>query len=735
MPQDQQSIVIDQFRGLYDRGELLDTNVTQIENGFFKTLDNFYCLGDSVCSRPGTLRSGDIPNAVDGKLLRLYPRASPSTGYYFLQSRLGNREIRLTGTILYTLTANTNDFQLFVVRNIAYGGEIALDGTFGQPLGTGNLQIHKSGTAAMRAAAGVAPSAGVPMAAATSATAGVVEAGLHLIAVAYESNTGFITPPGVFVATVYTPTQYTAPGGFKIDLTNIPVPADPVAFPFKHILASRIIRPPFNGDVLVPELFFIPPRGAQSFRIPAATVSLTGASGVDFYDTSLVESADYLLDELDAIPSGTCYCIYSNRLVIVGFPPTATAPTVGGLDKTPSYVVRVSNPGTYESFSAIEGWIQVAVDDGDALQACWEQNGNLYITKSNRTYSTRDNGGPPNTWPVDLIDAAIGCGPWGVAKLDSSQNTLIEGGAIIGSRRGIYFFTGQYSDVPLTYNIEAIYRRVATVTSFATFLDSKFYYDSYRKLLYCLPNPSLDTGSGPGSTFLFVGSCDNGLNPQSIRWNKFNAFGINDATITDRRILDIYTVTAQPGTLSSVYSTFDTMLAMIFNDGTSASRSRSANNMEVYFLNTELAIDDSYGLSDGARLTWQLVGYPANIEELDKLQATVVRMLIKHNNNQDPIDFNLGVFDYTYNEFSPTVPQFFGDQALTNMVLLPQLYDAPINARSKLLGIAMRNGIRGGELASGSIAVPITINNTIFIQRMVLIGNKVSEEKLRGSIR
>jgi len=706
---DQEVIVIDEFKGLYDRGELRDQNVTQISPGFFKTLDNFYHQGESLVSRPGYaplgLFSGDT-------LLRLWPYRKPSDAtdrfIVFYQSGANTNIKDSGGGTGLNLGTVGHDFQLFILRDKAIGGDIFVHPALQQPLGFGNLRIYRLDGLPFRDAAGISPAPGVPIVAVTGA-AGKVETGVHLIAVAYETDTGFITPPGPFIATIYSPTVYTAPGGAAINLTIIPLgPAGTVA---RHILVSKVIRPPFNGDVLVPELFFAP-----GGKISDNTTTIL--TGLSFYDSELVNSADYLLDELEVIPSGVCYCIYRNRLIIVGFPPTAAAPAVGGINTIPSYIARVSNPGAYESFSAIEGFIQVAINDGDALQACWEQNGNLYIAKGNRTYVTRDNGGPPNTWEVNLVDAAIGCGPWGVAKVDNSQNSLVEGGTIIGSRRGIYFFTGQYSTFPLTYNIEAIYRReVAAMPFYSSFFSSKFYYDSYRRLLYCLLGGSV---TGTISTSLLVGACDNGLNPEKVRWSKFNNFSNTAGSTTARGIIDIYTPTP-----ASSINYLDTMLFMIFDSAT----------VDIAAIRTTMSLDEQTA-SGGGRINWSLVSFPAEVDELDKLQVVGARALIKHDNPDDPIDFNFRAFDYTYGEFTPEVLQFLGDREFPpkrEMTIIPQLYDVPINLRSKLIGIVLSRGIRGGAITSAVSFGSIT--NSVFIHRLMIFGNKVAQGKAQGSIR
>lgn len=710
---DQITLSIDEFKGLYDRGDTRDLNVTQIPPGFFKTLDNFYHQGESLISRPG---SSALNKFSAAKLYRLWPYRKLNATDQFLVMYNNTTEYNIKdsggGTSLQSITTG-NDYQIFILRDKAFGGEIALNSALQQPLGTGNTKVYRLSGGAFRDAAGLSPSAGVPITAVTSATVGVVEVGVHLIAVAYETNTGFVTPPGVFVAAVYTPTQYTAPGGFKIDLSAIPIgPSGTIA---RHILASKVVRPPFNGDVLVPELFFVP-GGKISDNV---TTTLT----IDFYDTSLVVSADYLLDEVEVIPAGTAYCVYRNRLVIVGFKPDAsTVKGLGGIDILPSYVARVSNPGQYESFSSIEGFIQVFPNDGDALQACWEQNGNLYLAKGNRTYVARDNGGPPNTWPVELVDASIGCGPWGVTKVDNTQNSLIEGGSIIASRRGIYFFTGQYSTNALTYNIEALYRRkVEALGAFSDFYYTKIYYDSYRRLLYWLPFST--SGGKTGSEFILLGSCDMGLDPSNVRWSFFRGFNNSSARANPTAnsfIRDIYTPTISP---SADY--LNTTLFIIFDD---------TSTTDIFAMRTTNSFDNQVSLA-GTNIVWDILTFPANIPELDKLQVVGARALIKHDNPNDPVDFKFTSFDYTYNEEAVKDDIFFGDANFTplrDMTMLPQLYDCGLNVRSKLPGIVLRRGTRGGNITNATYG---TITNTVFIHRLMFFGNRMAQGKPQGNIR
>src|SRR5690606_12889657 len=83
-----------------------------------------------------------------------------------------------------------------------------------------------------RQAGGIAPSGSITVT--NSTLSGNVEAGTHLIAVAFETESGFITRPG---PSIYG--QVLADGTHQIDISGIPIGPDGTVA--RHILATRRI--------------------------------------------------------------------------------------------------------------------------------------------------------------------------------------------------------------------------------------------------------------------------------------------------------------------------------------------------------------------------------------------------------------------------------------------------------------------------------------------------------------
>jgi hypothetical protein len=158
----------------------------------------------------------------------------------------------------------------------------------------------------IRDAAGLAPLGlgGTPMIAADGA-AGIVNAGVYKIAVAYITSTGFITQPGPKIAGVFTPTVYTSPGSVKIDLSNIPTGPGLVGLQRQILITKAGLE----------EYFFL--GSAFGGILPADGVTSTAI--LDFNDTTdLVQSADFLFDLLETIPAAVTLQNYNGRLMTGG---------------------------------------------------------------------------------------------------------------------------------------------------------------------------------------------------------------------------------------------------------------------------------------------------------------------------------------------------------------------------------------------------------------------------------
>jgi hypothetical protein len=225
---DHQPFVLDEWKGLYRRA---DSN-TPVDH-----------LVSAVQVEPrqggiGTRRGFAQAYATGTGQVSQFQEFIRSTGTQrFIWYDENTRGLYDTGSVTPTVAIDTAPvgtigFSMISLYDRAY---IAYH-NYSTGIASTNLKVYYeypagSGTWIFRDALGSAPSVGT-FAAANSVTAGVISAGTHLFKVAYETNTGFITPASSAIS-------YVATGGFACDLTNIPTgPANTVA---RHILVTKAI--------------------------------------------------------------------------------------------------------------------------------------------------------------------------------------------------------------------------------------------------------------------------------------------------------------------------------------------------------------------------------------------------------------------------------------------------------------------------------------------------------------
>lgn len=199
------------FKGLWSRGE---DDSCPIDH-FLDCLNVDY-RANTVLTRPG-LSTGFSVGYASGRIARFACTFNPAAIIHLILDESGNlytysNRAGDTATTPLITVAGATDFsalQMFGRIYIAFH-----DGLTGLP--ATNLKVYIPNTSiasdVIRSAAGAAPTAGGAMAASTSGTEGIVNVGRYKIAVANVTTTGFITPPGPKVASVFTPTEYIAPG-------------------------------------------------------------------------------------------------------------------------------------------------------------------------------------------------------------------------------------------------------------------------------------------------------------------------------------------------------------------------------------------------------------------------------------------------------------------------------------------------------------------------------------------
>lgn len=473
---DQEPYVIDNIRGFYSR-EVTRENVPP---GYLITGRNLIYIDKSAKTRDGfSVTTNYTKNIIRQHFFRL--STAPTVQRSIILDNLGNffdPAVSLV-TPIWTDATNALDFSILPQFDRVY---ISMHN---RVRGLANLLVYEPLIATVaREAGGNVPV--LTMVATTSATPGVVQAGKHLIAVAYETTSGYITQPSYHQSG-----PYEAPGGFAIDLTNIPTGGPEVAK--RHILVSKRI-PSYDGNDRNYEIFFIAQIDDN------VTTSLT----IDFVDSQLVDSGDFLADQLaPVIPGFVQMCTYQG--CVIG---------VGEIDN-PS-IARVSKPGEPESFSASEGFVIVNPGEGGGLKNCIEYRNTLVLYKSFKTYSTINNGGPPNTWPVTEIDSSLGTECFGIGKLFDDPGGVTNDAVVVATRGGLYAFDGSYASKPLSYVIETEWAN----RSFINFAYTQVFVDPINKIIYLSYFDSVTLQNSADYKLLTLDYSD-GLNWETVRWSSW----------------------------------------------------------------------------------------------------------------------------------------------------------------------------------------------------------------------
>lgn len=477
---DQDQVVYEQFHGYYKRG--MEDAVPP--NKLINALNVVYNEGE-VGSRPG-LESLVTLSASAGNLVRFFVyEKSDGTRYVYIDhlgdvydtgSATPNTPILTfpTGTDFYCL--NLND-KLFITP---HDRETGLDSEF--------VYIY-NGTGTARKAAGNGPTSGSITAA--NGAAGKIQAGLHLIAVVFETDSGHITNTGTIAYT-----QFTATGNLKCDLSTIPT--GPAGTSARHILVSKVIIG-YDGNQENYELFFLPSGGRIADNV---TTTLT----IDFYDSELLDSADYLKDQLAEIPASLGLAVYLGSLV-----------TWGEFDNP--HIARVSPINTPESFDEVNGFIECYQGDGGGIDKAFEMRGTLYLFKDNRAFATTSDGNPPIDWAVNYIDNGLGAKVFSVGEIRDSSGSIIDL-ALVGNSAGLFPFNGSFPETPLSQDIEDFWNAISDISQMEIAVDSK------KKRIYCIAREmdSVDEEVVPG-TVDFIAVCDykRGMAPEKVKWSLFFA--------------------------------------------------------------------------------------------------------------------------------------------------------------------------------------------------------------------
>lgn len=463
-------ITIKDHRGLFDGGRN-----DSVPKGYYQDCQNLEFEQNSAKTRRGFVKVLTMSNIV--RALTYTPTNQVSRKLILDNTGKIFDEL-YPGAPILNIPAMT-DFALQTMFGRAYisshNGQTGLPGE--------SLYVYQ-GSGVVARLAGGAPYVAGTAGTSTPVVGGHIEPGLRLFTLVFETDTGFITKPGVFTFVGSVATM--APGDKKLNFSAISVgPAGTVA---RHILVTKSIPGSTILDGFNYEYFF-----AAKINDNVTTVY----NGLDFYDSDLIYSADYLMDTLPTIPAGVFLSEYNGRLV------------TGGESGNNSHI-RVSTPGNCENFSGVDGFAIVNPGDaGGGVKNGCEHNGNFHIYKTSRAYVTRDNGDIVTSWPVEKVDVAVGTECHGISKVsDAVGNTANR--YLIVNKRGIIVYDGSFAERELTWSIQGAWSRINPLY----FNKVQIYVDPDKKHIFV--NLPLDANTTPN--MLLFGDYTEGLDYANIKW-------------------------------------------------------------------------------------------------------------------------------------------------------------------------------------------------------------------------
>lgn len=317
---------------------------------------------------------------------------------------------------------------------------------------------------------------------------GHADLGFHLIAVVYETDTGYLTALG--------PENFASVNVVDLKksilVSNIPVSPDSFVTK-RHLVATRNIQD-YNGDQT----------GYQFYFIPEGTIenNVDTTKEVSFYDADLLEDASHLIDNFSEIPAGVTLTTYHGRMVL-----TTTFDDIS--------LTYLSAQGEPEAFDQVDGLIIVPLD-GLPITCAQEYRDVLYIFKRTRTFAATDNNDEPSTWSLIPIDQGVGCPVHGVATVLDSGGVNIDY-LIIADYSGMMVFNGAYARPELSWKISDYWKAL-----------DRNEFDKYQ-----LVNDSLNQQIYmviPSEGRILLGDYRWGLNPKDVRWTPWR-FDIQTTSI------------------------------------------------------------------------------------------------------------------------------------------------------------------------------------------------------------
>jgi hypothetical protein len=353
--------------------------------------------------------------------------------------------------------------------------------------------------------------------ASSSATAGNVGAGIHLVGIIFESMSGYISPPNQAVAV-------TAAGSKKILVSNIP--QGPTGTVKRHIVVTKVI-PSYSGNLSDYEFFRIP-TGPGTINDNLTTAY---NSDIDFTDSSLVESIEPQMDLLTEIPAGSFInFVKGGRLVIGGFANDGNG-------------VYISDPGDPERFDAVDNYLTVYPGDSeDSLKNSVDYKGTIGLFKSLKSYYTVINDDlVPAEWEVLPLDLGVGTEAHGVSTILDRSGVHTDK-FFVADRSGILMFNGIFQEPELTYKVRDIWRGIER----NYFYKICIVYDPIKEHIY-IAYPEVNQTE---NNKILFGDCSQGMSYDKIKWSVWTLPWYMPCIAVDKNFFE-GPIVPDPGTIES----------------------------------------------------------------------------------------------------------------------------------------------------------------------------------------
>jgi hypothetical protein len=422
---DHSPVTLGPFKGLWERGDPDNTPLDHLQDCI-----NLQSIGEDLTTRDGIgiHQSVAVPlNSV--KRIYNYPTTTANTLLVLTNDGTTGRIYHVVdaATVYLILTiVGMEDFAFVPYAGRAYISPFKnfVTGDLNIQKGMQNefLYVYLGAGVTARKAAGVAPTGNITIA---NGAVGHTDPGLKVFGVVFESDTGWLSPPGVLET-------FTTVASNSVSFGTIPVGAAGVVK--RHIVASKTITN-YNGNLEGYDLFFIPGGTIED----NTTLFLNNLS---WFDQDLLEDASHLFDNYAEIPAGAALSIYHDRLCL-------------STTFTDISIILISAPGEPEAINQIDGLL-IVPPDGNPITNHAELRDVFYVFKRSKTISYIDNEEEPSNWPDSSVDNSLGTCVHGIATVLDSGATTVDF-LIVCTFAGIYLFNGRYIQKELSWKISQLW--------------------------------------------------------------------------------------------------------------------------------------------------------------------------------------------------------------------------------------------------------------------------------------